>query len=188
MPGLGHRVARWCLAGVLGLSGVLTPLPACADGSSAVIEPISSAPLFAAALVDLHRQPTNLAAYRGKPMVINFWARWCGPCKVEIPELISLKARNAGVEVLGLNIESNVESVRDFVSAYDINYPVLLAPESGLALMQALGNRKAVLPFTVVLNGKGVVVSSHLGVLTREKIDSIVELALRPVAAVRPSP
>ncbi len=139
------------------------------------------ASLFAAALIDLSNQPENLSAYRGKPLVINFWARWCGPCKVEIPELVSLQKRNTGVAVVGLNIENNSASVRDFAYAYDINYPVFLTRETGLALMQTLGNRKTVLPFTVVLNRHGDVVSTHIGAMTREKLDEAVLLALKPV-------
>ena len=139
-----------------------------------------STPLFAAALIDLNGQPAQLAGSRGKPMVINFWARWCGPCKVEIPELISLHKRKTGVEVLGLNVESNAATVRDFAYAYDINYPVFLTREPGLALMQALGNQKMVLPFTVVLNRQGSIVSTHIGAMTREKLDAAAQLALKP--------
>jgi thiol-disulfide isomerase/thioredoxin len=121
-----------------------------------------------------------LAGYRGKPVIVNFWARWCGPCKVEIPELVNLQKRKTGVEVLGLNVESNAATVRDFAYAYDVNYPVFLTQEPGLALMQALGNRKMVLPFTVVLNGQGSVVSTHIGAMTRDKLDAAVQLALKP--------
>jgi len=63
--------------------------------------------------------------------------------------------------------------------------PVFLTREPGLALMQALGNYKTVLPFTVVLNRQGVIVSSHVGAMTREKLDAAVQLALKPT--VEPS-
>lgn len=137
--------------------------------------------LFSAGLIDFNNQPANLSGFRGKPLIVNFWARWCGPCKVEIPELISLQKRNVGVEIVGLNIESTPASVRDFARAYDINYPVLLTREAGIPLMQALGNKKAVLPFTVVLNRHGAIVSTHLGAMTREKLDDAVQLALKPI-------
>ena len=150
--------------------------------------PVDSAVLFAAVLIDLDGQPTNLSKYRGKPLIVNFWARWCGPCKVEIPELVSLQKRNAGVEVVGLNLENNAATVRDFAYAYDINYPVFLTREPGLALMQALGNHKTVLPFTVVLNRHGAVVSSYFGAMTRDKLDAAVVAALKPVAESRPLP
>ncbi len=147
-----------------------------------------SAALFAAPLIDLDSQAVTLSRYRGKPLIVNFWARWCGPCKVEIPELVSLQKRATGVQVLGLNLENNAATVRDFAFAYDINYPVFLTKEPGLALMQALGNTKTVLPFTVVINRHGTIVSSHVGAMTRENLDAAVQLALKPVAELRSSP
>lgn len=170
----------------VGLLGLLVCLTAFADGPAAPSDKSDksgSAPLFAATLFDFNNQPTSLVGHRGKPMILNFWARWCGPCRVEIPELVSLQKRNTGVEILGLNIESNSATVRDFAYAYDVNYPVFLTREPGLALMQAMGNLKTVLPFTVVLNRHGTVVSTHVGAMTREKLDAAVELALKPVAA-----
>jgi thiol-disulfide isomerase/thioredoxin len=147
-----------------------------------------SAVLFAASLIDLDSQAVTLSKYRGKPLIVNFWARWCGPCKVEIPELVSLQKRNTGVEVLGLNLENNAPTVRDFAFAYDVNYPVFLTKEPGLALMQALGNSKSVLPFTVVINSQGTIVSSHVGALSREKLDAAVQLVLRPMLEPKQAP
>jgi thiol-disulfide isomerase/thioredoxin len=168
-----------------GLLAVLAGHVAFAASPAAPATGPDSTVLFAAPLIDLESQAVTLAAYRGKPLIVNFWARWCGPCKVEIPELVSLQKRNTGVEVLGLNLESNAPTVRDFGYAYDINYPVFLTRESGLALMQALGNTKTVLPFTVVINRHGTIVSSHVGAMTREKLDAAVQLALKPVPEPR---
>jgi thiol-disulfide isomerase/thioredoxin len=181
--------ARW-LHGprLLGLVAVLAGPLACAAGSSALATSPDSAVLFAATLMDLDSQTVTLAAYRGKPLIVNFWARWCGPCKVEIPELVDLQKRNTGVEVLGLNLENNAPTVRDFAFAYDMNYPVFLTKEPGLALMKALGNSKSVLPFTVVINRHGSIVSTHVGAMTREKLDAAVQLALRPVPEPKQSP
>jgi hypothetical protein len=78
---------------------------------------------------------------------------------------------------MGLNIESQAEPVRDFARAYDINYPVLLTREAGLELMRALGNPKAGLPYTVVLNRDGAVVATRLGAATREQLDAAVQRA-----------
>jgi thiol-disulfide isomerase/thioredoxin len=171
-----------------GLLAVLAGHVAFAASPAAPTAAPHSSVLFAAPLIDLESQAVTLAAYRGKPLIVNFWARWCGPCKVEIPELVSLQKRNTGVEVLGLNLESNAPTVRDFAFAYDINYPIFLTKEPGLALMQALGNSKTVLPFTVVINRHGTIVSSHIGAMTREKLDAAVQLALKPVPEARTFP
>jgi thiol-disulfide isomerase/thioredoxin len=112
-------------------------------------------------------------------MVVNFWARWCPPCRVEIPELVALQARKTGVAVIGINIETDPAPVRDFAYAYDINYPVLLSRGAGIDLMRSLGNSKAGLPYTVVLNRQGEIVARHTGAVTKAQLDAAVALALR---------
>lgn len=121
----------------------------------------------------------SLANRQGQPMVVNFWARWCPPCRVEIPELVALQSRKTGVAVIGINIETDPAPVRDFAYAYDINYPVLLTRAAGLDLMRTLGNSKVGLPFTVVLNRQGDIVARHTGAVTKAQLDAAVALALR---------
>ena len=139
-----------------------------------------SAPLFAATFSDLRNRPVTLADQQGKPLIVNFWARWCAPCRVEIPELVELQSRHKGRDlgVIGINIESAAPAVADFAKAYDINYPVLLTGENGIALMQALGNSKAGLPFTIVLNARGEIVKTKLGAMSRTDLDAAVKAAL----------
>lgn len=156
---------------------------AAAPGSAAAaIEPegpIATEPLVGAALWDLDNRPVRWAALAGgSPLIVNFWARWCAPCRVEIPELVALTERRAGVKVIGLALENDPEPVRDFARAYDINYPVLLTRGGGLDLLRALGNRNAGLPFTLALDRHGRVVASRLGLLTREHLDAAVKKAL----------
>ena len=141
--------------------------------------PISTRAIFDQYFYDFDNHIVKLDAYQGRPLVLNFWARWCPPCRVEIPELVALKTRNTGVEVIGINIETDPAPVRDFARAYDINYPVFLTRAAGIDLMRALGNSKAGLPFTLVLNRQGQVVASRLGVINKQQLDAAVALALR---------
>lgn len=137
--------------------------------------------LFAATLTGLDDRPAALAPWRGKPLVVNFWARWCGPCKAEIPEFIKLRKqyRAKGLEVLGIAIEDKAEPVRDFAKAYEMDYPLLLAKDKGLALMQALGNDKMGLPFTVAIDRAGKIVHVKLGGIQAEELAAAAEAALK---------
>jgi thiol-disulfide isomerase/thioredoxin len=179
-------LARGGVAGLLAAAFALAHGAPTSEPALGPVTPVDSSALFAAALIDLDGQPTTLSKYRGKPLIVNFWARWCGPCKVEIPELVSLQKRDTGVEVLGLNLENNAATVRDFSFAYDVNYPVFLTREPGLALMRSLGNQKTVLPFTVVLNRHGAIVGSHIGAMTRDTLDAAVVAALKPIVEHKP--
>ena len=140
----------------------------------------SSAPLFAATLNDLDDKPVALERYKGKPLIVNFWARWCGPCRVEIPELIEIrKAHKGKLEVLGIAIEDKAEAVKDFAKAYEMDYPVFVAGGKGIPLMQALGNTKGGLPFTLVIDRNGQVVQKRLGVMKKADLDAAAELLLK---------
>lgn len=138
-------------------------------------------PLFAATLAGTDDKPVALESLRGKPMIVNFWARWCAPCRVEIPELIRIHDRyaNKGLLVIGIGLEDKAESVRDFMKAYEMNYRVLLAKDKGIELMQALGNSKAGLPFTVVVNRKGDIVARKLGAMNKAELEAASDAALR---------
>ena len=140
----------------------LTPGPAFVSMVAADEMP-SSAPLFAATLNDLDDKPVALERYKGKPLIVNFWARWCGPCRAEIPELIEIrKAHKGKLEVLGIGIEDKAEAAKDFAKAYEMDYPVFVAGGKGIPLMQALGNTKGGLPFTLVIDRNGPVSYTHL--------------------------
>ena len=139
----------------------------------------SSAPLFAATLNDLDDKPVALERYRGKPLIVNFWARWCGPCRVEIPELIAIRQAHKGkLEVLGIAIEDKADAAKEFAKAYEMNYPVFVAREKGIPLMQALGNTKGGLPFTIVIDRNGQVVQKKMGIMKKADFEAAAELAL----------
>ena len=157
---------------------LLVALAGCtpAPDNAQVMPPVMTAPM-----VDTAGQPTSLAAYRGRPLVINFWARWCDPCRREIPDLVAerRRLRERGVELIGIAVESDAAGVREFVAAQGIDYPIVLAGEDGgLALMQGMGNTSGGLPYTVALDGKGGIRASKLGAMNRREIVMAFEAAL----------
>ncbi|MDE1545235.1 TlpA disulfide reductase family protein [Dechloromonas agitata] len=140
----------------------------------------SSGPLFAATLNDLDDKPVALERYKGKPLIVNFWARWCGPCRAEIPELIKFRNAHKGkIEVLGIGIEDKAEPAKEFARAYDMDYPVFVAKEQGIPLMQALGNTKAGLPYTLFIDRHGNVIQRKMGVVRKPDFDSVQDTLLK---------
>ena len=141
----------------------------------------SSAPLFAATLSNLDDKPVALERYKGKLLVVNFWARWCGPCRAEIPELIKFRNAHKGkIEVLGIGIEDKAEPAKEFAKAYDMDYPVFVAKEQGIPLIQALGNKKAGLPYTLFIDRNGQIVQLKMGLIKKADLDAAEAAILKP--------
>ncbi len=139
------------------------------------------APLFAASLWDTGGKAHALSRLRGRPLVVNFWARWCGPCRVEIPHLARAqrRLRDKGLTVVGIGLEDQADTVREFALAYDMDYLVLLAKEHGLPLMRALGNGNGGLPFTLVIDASGQVIAKKLGLISEPELEAALAALFR---------
>ncbi|MDS4016218.1 MAG: TlpA disulfide reductase family protein [Candidatus Accumulibacter sp.] len=141
-----------------------------------------SAPLFGLSLSrTVDGRPLVLATLHGRPLLVNFWARWCQPCRKEIPGLAAVQARyrSSGLEVVGIAVEDaeNREALRDFAEAYDMSYISLIGGlQPGIDLMRALGNDKGGLPFTLAIDRRGSIRSSKLGAMTDADIEAAVRL------------
>ncbi|PYU33848.1 MAG: hypothetical protein DMG28_07060 [Acidobacteria bacterium] len=112
-------------------------------------------------LRDLDGQPISPAHWRGKVILLNFWATWCGPCRAEIPDLIQLQAKYAGrLQIIGLSVdEGPAEAVKRFAQRARINYPIAIAsPE-----LQAKFGSILALPTLFLLDTNGGVVQKHIG-------------------------
>jgi cytochrome c biogenesis protein CcmG, thiol:disulfide interchange protein DsbE len=109
--------------------------------------------------------PIKLSNYNGKVLLVNLWATWCGPCRLETPELVKLynEFRSQGVEIIGLsteNPETSAESVRKFINEYNVNYRIGWAtPEVAITLMQG----RDAIPQSFVIARDGRVIRRFVG-------------------------
>ena len=147
---------------------------------TAAQEKVSAGPFFAATLSDLDDKPVALERFRGKPLLVNFWARWCPPCRAEIPELIRFSQAHKGeIEVVGIGIEDNAAQTRAFAKEYGMSYPVFVAKDKGFPLIQALGNPRGGLPYTLFIDRNGRVIQTKLGLITKADLDAALPLMLK---------
>jgi thiol-disulfide isomerase/thioredoxin len=152
-------------------------VPAAAEQAvnASVCDPKATAAKLTFTLKDVGGKPVKLADFKGKVMVLNFWATWCVPCRAEIPALVELQAKYAGsgLQVIGVSVDDPVEKMKPFVGQYKINYPVL----------QALGNDSildtygpmVVVPATVVIRRDGRICGKHIGPVTKEALETEIK-------------
>ena len=125
-------------------------------------------------LPGLDGRPHALGDYRGKLLIVNFWATWCEPCRREIPLLKSLRTEYAanGLEIVGIAVDSR-DDVAKYVSSHGIAYPVLLGERGGLEAASAFG-MDVVLPFSVFADRAGHIVALKIGELRPEEAHMIL--------------
>lgn len=126
-------------------------------------------------LVDLSGQPRSLEEFRGKLVLVNFWASWCAPCVAEIPLLVEAQARYGaqGLQVLGPALDEP-QGVAPFVGRFRINYPVMADYASADAASRALGNLHGALPYSVLISRDGLILKTILGGLQRDELDELI--------------
>jgi thiol-disulfide isomerase/thioredoxin len=115
----------------------------------------------------------RMQSFRGKPLLINFWATWCPPCIEELPSINDFfrKNRGAGWQVLGIAVD-RPEAVKGFLKKMPLDFPIALAALNGTELARTLGNPTGSLPFSVAVGAQGQVVARKLGRLKAEDLDA----------------
>lgn len=163
---------------VLVVAGLLLAAFLLLHFSGASSPAISTEGLYASSFVDKSGTPQQIAQWRGKVLVVNFWASWCPPCREEMPELSLFQQQYAakGVQLIGISAE-DVDSLKSMEQQIKVNYPLLAADAQAMPLAASLGNDRSVLPFTVVLDRQGKIAQIMQG-----KIDNIaLEKAVTPL-------
>jgi thiol-disulfide isomerase/thioredoxin len=130
-------------------------------------------------LKDLRGRTVRLTDFKGKVVLLNFWATWCPPCRAEIPELIRWQREygSKGLQIIGVTYPpTDRRKVRSFLRAFKVTYPVLLGDRKTKALFDA----GETLPFSVVIDREGKVRENIEGILLPEEFDEKVKPLLEP--------
>jgi len=147
------------------------------DGASTSLTLTKSAPAPDFTLQSLDGKSMRLSDLRGKAVLLNFWATWCGPCKIEMPWFIELQKQYGaqGLQIVGVAMDdSSKEDIAKFASDMGVNYPVLLGKE---AVGDAYGGVPA-LPETFFIGRDGKIVDKIIGLKGKAEIEDAIKKAL----------
>ena len=186
--------ARWIATGAAGVAVALFAMPLLLGGpdrpesaaDTSASEPTAAGVCAAKrapakldfTVKDMNGATVRLADFKGKVVLLNYWATWCGPCKVEIPDLVALQDRykDKGFVVLGVSQDDDPETLRKFASAFKMNYPVLVGRDHA-DLLDAQGPLWG-LPTSYLIGRDGIVCTRHLGPATLEQFEREVKALL----------
>jgi len=156
-----------------GVGGVETDYPGEPDDAQATGK---NAPLHFT-LKDMNGADVKLASFKGKVILLNFWATWCGPCKAEIPSLVELQDQYADdLVVLGFSVDDTVDKMKPYAAQYKINYPLLVG--NGREDVQEAFGPLFGIPVSVIIGRDGKIAKKHSGIATKSQIEREIKALL----------
>lgn len=131
-------------------------------------------------LPDLSGTDRDFSEWRGKNVIMNFWATWCAPCRREIPLLKAFQDEQSGngFQVIGIAVDY-MDAVARYAETANFNYPVLVGEQGAMAIAESSGIHFSVLPFTMFLASDGEYIGAYIGELHQQHLDTIVEVMTR---------
>jgi peroxiredoxin len=148
------------------------------SAGTAACQPNAKPANFEFTLKDLQGKPTSLAAYKGKVVLLDFWATWCGPCKMEVPGFVELhdKYKAQGFEVVGLLTQDDVANAPAFIDKFKMNYTILDANDNE-KLEDAYGPLFG-LPTSFLISKDGLICRTHIGFSPKDQFEKEIQALL----------
>jgi thiol-disulfide isomerase/thioredoxin len=128
-------------------------------------------------LKDTDGNEVTLSDYKGKIIILDFWATWCGPCRMSIPDLISIQSKyKDDLIIIGISLDDGRTqgNVKPFMNSVGINYPVVFGT---MDVVNDYGNIYAI-PTSFIIDQSGNIVNSHIGLVPKENIEGEIDLLL----------
>jgi cytochrome c biogenesis protein CcmG/thiol:disulfide interchange protein DsbE len=134
-------------------------------------------PAPAVNLTDLSGQTINFATYKGKVVLVNFWAAWCAPCRDEIPQFIALQNKYGpqGLQAVGISMDDPESTLRDFCQKYKLNYPVVMGSQN---IAEEFGGVLG-LPTTFLIGRDGRIHTKDVGATDFSSLEHEITALLR---------
>ncbi|MCF6199746.1 MAG: TlpA family protein disulfide reductase [Hyphomicrobiaceae bacterium] len=139
-------------------------------------ETVGPFPFFEQQIDGLYGPQKSLSAWRGKVIVANFWASWCGPCQFEIPRFIKWQHQfqSKGLQIVGIGLDTP-KKLKNVARSLGIDYPLLvMSLDDGRPILHQLGNDQMMIPFTLVINKDGTIAYKHKGLIGQDEFDIMI--------------
>jgi thiol-disulfide isomerase/thioredoxin len=127
-------------------------------------------------LNDMWGEPHSISEWSGKPLLINFWATWCAPCRREMPLLQATHTSQTDLQVLGIAIDRQTD-VQTYMAEAGITYPTLVGELDAIKVSDQFGLEGLGLPFTVLVSGNGDILSVFIGELSTAELDEFARVS-----------
>jgi cytochrome c biogenesis protein CcmG/thiol:disulfide interchange protein DsbE len=168
------QAAVWVRAGLAALV-IAASSAACHKAEKPAPDPKAERANLDFTVKDMNGKDVRLADYKGRPLLLNFWATWCGPCKIEIPALVELSEKYKGrnLTVLGISVDDTAEDLRKFTADHRMPYPILMALGHD-DLLEAYDAQMGV-PVSVFIRPDGTVAMKQSGGQTKAWFETQVK-------------